>query len=209
MAALEKQQAIDKERTRIATDMHDDLGAGLSRIKFLSETISIKKQQHEPIEDDISKIRTYSHEMIDKMGEIVWALNEKNDTLSDLLSYTRAYAVEYLSQNNIECRVEFPDNLPAVFVSGEFRRNVFLTVKEALHNVVKHAGATEVIFTVFIDQKLSIRLKDNGIGFDKNNTRSFSNGLANMRSRVREIGGHFEIIQKEGVLVNMLIPLNG
>ena len=96
MAILEKQQAIEKERTRIATDMHDDLGAGLSRIKFLSETIGIKKQQQQPIEEEISKIRDYTHEMIDKMGEIVWALNEKNDSLSDLLSYTRSYAVEYL-----------------------------------------------------------------------------------------------------------------
>src|SRR5205085_3526471 len=82
---LEKQQAVEKERTRIATDMHDDLGAGLSRIKFLSETIGIKKQKEEPIEDEISSIRNYSHEMIDKMGEIVWALNEKNDSLVDLL----------------------------------------------------------------------------------------------------------------------------
>ena len=93
---LEKLQAIEKERTRIATDMHDDLGAGLSRIKFLSETIGIKKQSQQPFDEDIGKIREYSHEMIDKMGEIVWALNEKNDTLSDLLSYTRSYAVEYL-----------------------------------------------------------------------------------------------------------------
>lgn len=74
---LEKKQAIEKERTRIATDMHDDLGAGLSRIKFLSETIGIKKQQQQPIEEDVIKIREYSHQMIDKMGEIVWALNEK------------------------------------------------------------------------------------------------------------------------------------
>ncbi len=110
LAMLEKQQAIEKERTRIATDMHDDLGAGLSRIKFLSETIGIKKQQQEPIEEDVNKIREYSHEMIDKMGEIVWALNEKNDSLSDLLSYTRAYAVEYLSQNGIDCKAELPDN---------------------------------------------------------------------------------------------------
>ena len=83
--------------------MHDDLGAGLSRIKFLSETIGIKKQKQEPIEDEISSIRDYSHEMIDKMGEIVWALNEKNDSLIDLLAYTRAYAVEYLTQNGIRC----------------------------------------------------------------------------------------------------------
>src|SRR5258707_5995580 len=94
-AILEKKQAIEKERPRIATDMHDDLGAGLSKIKFLSETIGIKKQQHKPIEEDIDKIREYSHDMIYKMGEIVWALNQKNDSLSDLLSYTRAYAAEY------------------------------------------------------------------------------------------------------------------
>ena len=111
--------------------MHDDLGAGLSRIKFLSETIGIKKQKQQPIEEDISKIREYSHEMIDKMGEIVWALNEKNDSLSDLLSYTRSYTVEYLSQNGIHCaRSILPKSFPATFVTGEFRRNIFLTVKE-------------------------------------------------------------------------------
>jgi signal transduction histidine kinase/ligand-binding sensor domain-containing protein len=208
MAILEKQQAIEKERTRIATDMHDDLGAGLSRIKFLSETIGIKKQQQEPIEEDISKIREYSHEMIDKMGEIVWALNEKNDTLSDLLSYTRAYAMEYLSQNGISYKTEIPDNLPPVFVSGEFRRNVFLTIKEALHNVVKHSQATEVTLNIHVNHYLSINLKDDGIGFDKNNTRPFSNGLSNMRSRINEIGGKIEIVNKNGTLINLSIPLN-
>src|SRR4030095_265051 len=107
---LEKQQLVEKERTRIATDMHDDMGAGLSRIKFLSETIGIKKQQQQPIEEDLGKIREYSHDMIDKMGEIVWALNEKNDSLNDLLSYTRAYAVEYLSQNGIRSSIQMPEH---------------------------------------------------------------------------------------------------
>jgi signal transduction histidine kinase/ligand-binding sensor domain-containing protein len=207
MALLEKQQAIEKERTRIATDMHDDLGAGLSRIKFLSETIGIKKQQHEPIEEDVSKIREYSHEMIDKMGEIVWALNEKNDTLSDLLSYTRAYTVEYLSQNGIACQAEVPDNIPTFFVSGEFRRNVFLTIKEALHNVVKHSQATEVKLNILVNHHLSIRLKDNGAGFDTKDIRPFSNGLTNMEARVKEIGGKIEITNKNGTLINLSIPL--
>jgi signal transduction histidine kinase len=188
--------------------MHDDLGAGLSRIKFLSETIGIKKQQHEPIEEDVNKIREYSHEMIDKMGEIVWALNEKNDSLSDLLSYTRAYTMEYLAQNGIDCKTEMPDNFPAVFVSGEFRRNIFLTIKEALHNVVKHSQATEVKLTININHHLTIKLKDNGTGFDQNNIRLFSNGLSNMESRVKEIGGKIEISNKQGTLVNLSIPLN-
>jgi signal transduction histidine kinase len=207
MAMLEKQQAIEKERTRIATDMHDDLGAGLSRIKFLSETIGIKKQKLEPIEEEISKIREYSHEMIDKMGEIVWALNEKNDSLSDLLSYTRVYTMEYLSQNGIKCIIETPDQFPVSFVSGEFRRNVYLTVKEALHNIVKHARATEVTLTIHINHHLSIGLKDNGTGFDENKIRPFSNGLSNMKSRIREIGGQIKILQENGTLVSLEIPV--
>jgi ligand-binding sensor domain-containing protein/two-component sensor histidine kinase len=208
MAILEKQQAIEKERTRIATDMHDDLGAGLSRIKFLSETIGIKKQQQQSIDDEVSSIRNYSHEMIDKMGEIVWALNEKNDSLSDLLSYTRAYTMEYLSQNGIDCKAEMPESFPSVFVSGEFRRNIFLTIKEALHNVVKHSQATEVKLTININHHLTIKLKDNGIGFYKNNIRSFSNGLSNMESRVKEIGGKIDISNKQGTLINLSIPLH-
>jgi signal transduction histidine kinase len=207
MAFVEKKQAIEKERTRIATDMHDDLGAGLSRIKFLSETIGIKKQQQQPIEEDVNKIREYSHEMIDKMGEIVWALNEKNDSLIDLMSYTRAYTMEYLSQNGIECKTEMPDSFPSVFVSGEFRRNIFLTIKEALHNVVKHSQATEVKLSVSINHHLIIRIKDNGTGFDKNNIRLFSNGLSNMESRVKEIGGKIEIVNEGGTLVSLSVPL--
>jgi ligand-binding sensor domain-containing protein len=138
---LEKKQAIEKERTRIATDMHDDLGAGLSRIKFLSETIGIKKQQQHPIDEEVISIRRYAHEMIGKMGEIVWALNEKNDSLSDLVSYTRSYAVEYLTENGIQNKIDLVPMNKGIMVNGEFRRNVFLSVKEVLHNVIKHARA--------------------------------------------------------------------
>jgi signal transduction histidine kinase len=189
--------------------MHDDLGAGLSRIKFLSETIGIKQQQQKPFEEDITKIRQYSHEMIDKMGEIVWALNEKNDSLSDLLSYTRSYAVEYLSQNGIKCKIETPDKFPAGFVSGEFRRNIYLTVKEALHNVVKHAQASEVIMKIEINHSLNIEIKDDGTGFDKSDIRPFSNGLMNMQSRIKEIGGLFELINENGTQIRIKVPLNG
>lgn len=191
--ALEKKQAIEKERTRIATDMHDDLGAGLSRIKFLSETIGIKKQQQLPIEEEITSIREYSHEMIDKMGEIVWALNEKNDSLSDLLSYTRSYAVEYLLQAGIRCTVETPENFPILFVSGEFRRNIFLTIKETLHNIVKHAQAGCVKLSMHTGRELTIIIQDDGIGFNKGQIRPFSNGLSNMQQRIRDIGGRLLI----------------
>ena len=207
-ALLEKQQAIEKERTRIATDMHDDLGSGLSRIKFLSETIGIKKQKDEPIEEDISKIRSYSHEMIEKMGEIVWALNEKNDSLSDLLSFTRSYAVEYLSQNGIRCTIGAPEQFPQDFVSGEFRRNIYLTVKEALHNIVKHAQASHVLVKIETDKQLNLYIRDDGIGFDKSKIRPFSNGLSNMEKRISEIGGKLTITSEEGTSVLISVPLN-
>jgi len=206
-AILEKRQAVEEERTRIATDMHDDLGAGLSRIKFLSEMIGIKKQQQQPIEEDISKIRQYSHEMIDKMGEIVWALNQKNDSLTDLLSYTRSYAVEYLSQNGVECNVNTPDNVSPVFVSGEFRRNIFLAVKEALHNVVKHARADEVALTIDVNKNLTISIQDNGVGFDKNNVRPYSNGLQNIEKRMKDINGFADIQNNAGTTVILSAPL--
>jgi signal transduction histidine kinase len=205
--ALEKKQAIEKERTRIATDMHDDLGAGLSRIKFLSETIGIKKLQQLPIEEEITGIREYSHEMIDKMGEIVWALNEKNDSLSDLMSYTRSYAAEYLMQAGIRCTVEAPGDFPCRFVSGEFRRNIYLTIKEALHNVVKHAAAERVNIRMEVGQELSITIQDDGIGFDDGQIRPFSNGLQNMQKRIREIGGTLSIRSGPGTTLHLCVPL--
>jgi len=187
--------------------MHDDLGAGLSRIKFLSETIGMKKQQHLPIEEEISSIRTYSHEMIDKMGEIVWALNEKNDTLNDLLSYTRSYAVEYLEENGIKCIVEEPENLPQNYVNSEFRRNIYLTVKETLHNIVKHAQASEVLIKIDIADWLRIQIKDNGNGIASSQFISSGNGLLNMKSRIEELKGHFDIVNRNGTMVDILVPL--
>ena len=102
-----------------------------------------------------------------------------------------------------------PDNFPSVFVSGEFRRNVFLTIKEALHNVVKHAQASEVTMKININHSLTIEIKDNGIGFDKMIVRAFSNGLSNMQTRIKEIGGMFEIINGQGTLIRIKVPLAG
>ena len=204
---FERQQAIEKERTRIATDMHDDLGAGLSRIKFLSETIGLKKQMQQPIEEDISSISEYANEMITKMGEIVWALNEKNDSLSDLLSYTRSYAAEYLLQSGIECSIDSPSSFPTIFVSGEFRRNIYLTIKEALHNIVKHSQAKRVVIEIRIEKDLFITIHDDGIGFDPHHIRPFSNGLNNMQKRMKEISGTMQMIHRAGTTIKLSAPM--
>ncbi|HET6253536.1 MAG TPA: two-component regulator propeller domain-containing protein [Puia sp.] len=207
---LERQKAIEKERTRIATDMHDDLGAGLSRIKFLSDTIGIKQQRRQPIDEEISGIRDYSKEMIDKMGEIVWALNQKNDMLSDLLSYTRSYAAAYLMQAGIRSRIEAPEEFPYRSVSGEFRRNVYLAVKEALHNIVKHSQAQEVHIRMEVRKDLVIVLQDDGIGFDRATIRPYANGLANMERRIADLGGRLMVVGgRRGTTVSIEVPMEG
>jgi signal transduction histidine kinase/ligand-binding sensor domain-containing protein len=204
---LEKQQAIEKERTRIATDMHDDLGAGLSRIKFLSQSILNKKIKDEVVTVELEKITSFSDEMSEKMGEIIWALNEKNDTLADLVAYSRSYAVEYLANHHIECEANTPLHLPGTFITGEIRRNIFLSVKESLHNIVKHAQATRVFFSVHLNENMQIIIHDNGKGIDWNNLRAFSNGLQNIEKRMKEINGSVNFSNDKGTKVSLIIPL--
>jgi signal transduction histidine kinase/ligand-binding sensor domain-containing protein len=204
---FERQQLIEKERTRIATDMHDDLGAGLSRIRFLSQSILNKKINDESVNTELKKITSFSDEMSEKMGEIVWALNERNDTLADLVAYTRSYAMEYLANHNIECEANTPLHLPGTFITGEMRRNIFLSVKECLHNIVKHAGATKVCFTVELKEIMRIVIHDNGKGIDWNNQRAFSNGIQNLKRRMKEINGEVAFVNERGTKVSLTIPL--
>lgn len=202
---LEKQQAIEKERTRIASDMHDDLGAGLSTIRFLSEKVK-RNSFSEVTKNDADKIVVNSNELVQKMNEIIWAMNEKNDTLEDLLFYTRSYAVEYCEENGLQCNISLPENIPALFVSGEIRRNVFLTVKESLHNVVKHANAKKVTIGVNVGKGLSVTISDDGTGLTEKE-ESDGNGLRNMKKRIESVNGTFAILNTNGVTISMVIPL--
>jgi signal transduction histidine kinase len=204
---LEQQQAVERERTRIATDIHDDLGSGLSRIRYLGEMVKLKTAQQENVLADIEKISTFSDEMVDKMNEIVWALNEKNDSLEAIIAYTRSFAVEYLSNNDIQCRVILPDEIPPYIIKGETRRNIFLSVKECLHNVVKHAGASEVLIRISATKKLVILIHDNGRGIDWDKIRPFSNGMINIKKRMKDAGGAVEFKNEEGTKVALSIPL--
>lgn len=206
---FEKQKAIEKERTRIATDMHDDLGAGLSSIRFISEKVK-RDSVNNATKVDIDKILVSSSELIDKMNEIVWAMNEKNDSLGDLLFYIRSYAMEYCEENGIQCSFKLPDNIPDIFVSGEIRRNVFLTIKESLHNVVKHSAATNVDIEFQSISGLYAMISDNGkgIGGPEIKKGTGGNGLRNMRKRIESIGGSFKMYNRQGMVIEINVPLN-
>ena len=205
---LEKQQAIEKERTRIAGDMHDDLGAGLSTIRFLSERVK-RNSFSEITREDADKIALNSNDLVQKMNEIIWAMNEKNDTLEDLLFYTRSYAVEYCEENNLECTVivNLAELAPPIFVSGEIRRNVFLTVKESLHNIVKHAEASKVAIHFGIDKYLHVSIHDDGKGIADIDKSREGNGLLNMQKRIKLLGGALELRNGQGLTIEFWVPL--
>ncbi|HEY4149697.1 MAG TPA: histidine kinase, partial [Chitinophagaceae bacterium] len=205
--AMEKKQIIEKERTRIASDLHDDLGAGLSSIRFISEKVK-GGIANETTQDNIDRIVTASTELIDKMNEIIWAMNEKNDSLEDLLYYTRSYAMEYCGEHNLECTIHLPDHIPAVAVSGEMRRNIFLTIKESMHNIVKHAEANKVVIHIELTDRLSILVQDNGKGMDAfAGDKNEGNGLKNMQKRMQSIGGSMIILNDRGLRVEIRAPL--
>ncbi|MGZ3811893.1 MAG: sensor histidine kinase [Mucilaginibacter sp.] len=203
---LEKQQAIEKERTRIATDMHDDFGANLSRIKCISEKIQVLNRTDENLNNDLSKISLYSDEMAEKMNEIVWALNQRYDSLEDLISFSRAYAADYLQDKNIQL-IFSADNIVDKKIHGEVRRNIFMVIKEALRNVLKHAGASVVTIEFKEQDKLIISIGDNGKGFDTHYIRPFANGIDNMKKRMDNIGGQIQVLNDHGTRIIMHVPV--
>jgi signal transduction histidine kinase/ligand-binding sensor domain-containing protein len=209
---LEKQQVVEKERTRIATDMHDDLGAGLSKIRFLSETVqrNISEEAHQPT---LQNIASSSVELVDKFNEIIWAMNEKNNSLEDLLYYMRNYTAKYCEENNLVYSISIPGQIPSLIISGEMRRHIFLTVKESLHNVVKHAGAKNVQLRVELDTYITISIQDDGKGFAVAEMKNAGNGLRNMEQRMKNVNGKLVIVRgdsfsekKAGTLVKIVVP---
>jgi two-component sensor histidine kinase len=190
--------ALEKERTRISKDMHDEVGSSLSKISILSE-LAKQKADDPKLKSDVEKISQSASEVVDNISEIIWAINPKNDSLDNLLAYIREYAAETLELKSIEYKIELPENIPAYNLSAETRRNIFLVIKEALNNIIKYANATLVNITVkLMESRLEISIKDNGNGFDVNNTRKFGNGLINMRKRIEDIGGEFKLDSEPG-----------
>ena len=205
-ASLEKQQAIEKERTRIATDIHDDLGAGITRIKFLSENISEQLQEHSD-KTQLSKLKDSANELVEKMSEIIWAMNEKNDSWEDLVFYLRSYAIEYCNENKLNCRFNIPEELPHTLAGGQIRRNIFLILKECLHNIVKHAKAKNVFITIWFHPAFEMKIQDDGHGFEVKELGQKGNGLINIQKRAKNIGGTIAIANHDGTLISFTAPL--
>jgi signal transduction histidine kinase len=200
---LEKQTALENERARIAADMHDDLGSGLTTITYLSQMA-----KGDLTSENLEKIKKTSTSLIENMSEIIWAMKEENNTLDDLISHIKLYAVEYLENNSIILLTKISDINDSVTVNGETRRFIFLCVKEALHNIVKHSQATTVKIDIEITNNLIISIQDNGIGFENTNQKTNSgNGLKNMKKRIEKINGSLYSVSDSGTLIVFTISL--
>jgi len=195
----EIQSAILEERRRISSELHDDLGTNLSAIALMSGVMNEKIHG-----DKVGKITATAQQSLDIINEIVWSLNPKNDNLENLIAYIRKFAVEYFEPTTIKCKVNLPLEIPDLVMKSVQRRNILLTVKEALHNVLKHSGATMVELTFFCNEVGGeIIIHDNGIGFENEKINWFGNGLQNMKHRMQSSEGYFDVENKQGTVIRL------
>jgi len=209
MERLERQRALENERSRIAKDIHDDLGSNLARIMMLSQSNRAEGEDAQQVVTRLGKVYLTARELTRTMDEIVWAVSPHHDTLDSLVNYLGKFTQDFLNVAGIRCRLVVPIQLPAWPLTAEIRHSLFLAFKEALHNVVKHASATEVHVSLTLGESgFSAAIQDNGVGFDPAGVGMTSakdplriaggNGLANMRKRIEGIGGECQVDSAPG-----------
>jgi signal transduction histidine kinase len=207
----EQQEALEKERSRIARDLHDQLGANLTQVALLGEMAESDRNAPAEVESHAQQISHTARETTRALDEIVWAVNPSNDTLEGLVNYACKYAQEYLALAGLRYRAEVPAQLPAIAIPPEVRHNVFLAFKEAVNNVVKHAQASEVWVRLRLQpDHFTLSVEDDGRGpggLDAPSART-RNGLRNMRKRMEDLHGEFFIGPgtRGGTRVRLTIP---
>lgn len=199
---LEHQHALDRERARIAHDIHDDLGSRLSQIAILGELADRALTSPDAARRQLNKMRTATGEVFQALDEIVWAANPKQDSVAGLASYLREYAAEFLAAADVACRLDLPNPVPAQPLTADVRHHLFLAVREALTNIVKHAHATEVRLRLgWTAGTLTVVIEDNGRGFvvPASDTPAPGNGLVNLRERIAGLGGEIQLHSNPGM----------
>jgi signal transduction histidine kinase len=202
---LERQRALDKERLRISREMHDDIGAGLTRITLMSEIA-----RHSSDKKELAEIADASRKLVTNMNGIIWSLNPEHKTLGHLFSYLREELNNLLEPSGIDYRIELPLECAAYVLTNEQKRNILLVTKEIVHNAVKYSEAERLSVKAHIKEDvLWFSIEDNGKGFDT--AKEFSgNGMKNIRYRLDELNAAFDMQSGpgKGVSCNYGIPLN-
>ncbi len=203
----EHQRTMAQERARIARDLHDDLGSSLTEIGMLATSGPGYQMPSDEAGERLGVITGKCRTMVHALDEIVWAVDPQRDTLASVAKYLASYAEELLSESNVTCRVQIPNSFPEQSVPGEVRHHLFLAVKEALNNAIRHAGASEIAFRMRVSEdRMQICIVDNGAGFEPRE-RLAGNGLTNLRSRLENLGGQCKITSSSGAGATVVLQL--
>lgn len=211
METLERQHAVERERMRIARDLHDEMGANLTQIALLSELAQSDFAKPEQAKGHLDEVFRTAQSLTRSLDGIVWAVNPVNDTLEHFVAHLCTFAPGFLQAAGVRCRLDVPDELPAITLPAGLRHHLHLSIKEALHNIAKHAQATEVWLRLKLaPDTITLILEDNGRGFQPGTDAiPGADGLANLRQRMKEIGGGFEQRSQSGrgTLTTFTAPL--
>lgn len=198
---------LERVRTRIAADLHDDIGAGLSRIAILSEVARHQVPPDAPVGKPLSVIAGASRDLVDSMSDIVWAINPNKDQLSDLVQRMRRFASDLFTARQIEFTFAAPGEEQTLKIGADLRRQVFLIFKEAVNNIARHSDCTEAEIEMRIENRwLIMKVLDDGPGFDPARI-SEGLGLASMRARAQSLGGELQIVSNHGNGTRVLLKV--
>lgn len=206
----EIEQERQRERNRISRDMHDEVGSGLTKIALLSKSILSDQNSPENKTENIRKVNETASHLVDNIGEIIWAIDPKNDSAENLAGYFRKYASDFFDGSEIKVEYNIQDINPENYLSAEIRRNLFLTFKEALNNIMKHSSATVVHISLSSEaEKINLIISDNGKGFGQTESNEFGNGLLNMKKRIDDCGGNITITseKEKGTEIAVSVPV--
>ena len=205
------QQAVERERVRIARDIHDEIGANLTQIALLSELAQSDSARPEQAKGHMDEVFRTAQSLTRSLDEIVWAVNPAGDTVEQFAAHLCTFAPRFLQAAGVSCRLDVPDELPAIPLPARVRHHLNLGVKESLHNIAKHAQATEVWLRLQLAPgTITLILEDNGRGFKStSDANPGANGLGNLRQRMKEIGGSFEQQSQSGrgTISTLIAPL--
>jgi signal transduction histidine kinase/ligand-binding sensor domain-containing protein len=207
---LEHQQALADERTRIARDLHDDLGTALTGLALRLDVLRRSPPGGSALIQRLAESAANIRELAEHMREVVWAVNPRCDTVSSLASFLEQQAEQFLKAEGLRCRLEFPEDIPTLPLDGEARHQLALGVREALANAIRHAAATEIILSLRVDtRQLIVQVSDNGRGFDVAAAQAGGRGLGNMHARMQKIGGQCQCrsIPGAGTVLELRVPL--
>jgi signal transduction histidine kinase/ligand-binding sensor domain-containing protein len=212
---MQRQHELEQERARIAQDIHDDVGASLSRIAMLSQPARNELLDPGRTSTMLTRIYNTAREVTRSLDEIVWAVDPRHDTLDSLVDYMSRFAQTFLAAANLRCRLDLPVVVPPWPLTAETRHNLFLAFKEALNNTVQHAAATEVRVCIrSLPDAFVLEINDNGRGFASSQKSptpdriSSGHGLPNIRERLQRIGGRCEISSgPEGTSVTFVVAV--